>query len=188
MVVSTPTSGWFTCGGERGPGIAVALGLAKWVARRKPHVGYLFDFNSGHELMGIGVRRFLAELAPKPAEVRCWLHLGANIATYDFERNSPVYRPVANNSKYRLPCSNEAMLPALSTAFADMPQVKPTVGPGIGELIAFIQQGYRAFGMFGGRHYYFHNPGDGPQTTAPELLQPVAACLAEALEAFEKET
>ena len=186
IVVSTPTSGWFTCGGERGPGIAIALALARWVAQRRPQTGYLFDFNSGHELMGIGARRFLAELAPKPEEVRSWLHLGANIATYDFERNSPVYRPVANPSKYRLPCSHEAMLPMLNAAFADMPQVKPAVGPGIGELTAFVAQGYRAFGVFGGRHYYFHNPGDGPQTTAPELLEPVASCLAKALETVEK--
>ncbi|MCH7749719.1 MAG: hypothetical protein IH939_16655 [Acidobacteria bacterium] len=29
-VISTPSSGWFTCAGERGPGIAALLALAEW--------------------------------------------------------------------------------------------------------------------------------------------------------------
>jgi hypothetical protein len=187
IVVSTPISGWFTCGGERGPGIAIALGLARWVGVRQPEANYLFDFNSGHELTGIGARRFLASQAPKPPDVRCWLHLGANIATYDWEREASGYKPRPNPVKYQVQSSDAALLPVVKQAFSTMPLIEPYVGPGIGELTAFIQEGYRAFGMFGGRHYYFHNPGDGPQTTSPELLEPVARCLAKALEAIEME-
>src|SRR5262245_26830435 len=34
VVVSTPQSGWFRCAGERGPGIALFLGLARWAKGR----------------------------------------------------------------------------------------------------------------------------------------------------------
>lgn len=32
VVVSTPINGWFTCGGERGSGVAIWLSLARWAA------------------------------------------------------------------------------------------------------------------------------------------------------------
>ena len=185
IVVSTPMSGWFTCGGERGPGVAVALALAQWVAQRRPKTGYLFDFNSGHELNGAGARRFLASGAPKPAQVRCWFHLGANIATFDWERDTREYNRHANPEKYRVTCSDGELLSILNTAFSTLPQVKPYVGIGIGELVAFFEAGYRGFGFFGGRHYFFHNPGDRAHTTAPELLEPLALAAISALEAIE---
>lgn len=38
LAVSTPTSGWFNCGGERGPGIAVFLSLVSWLPKYVRHV------------------------------------------------------------------------------------------------------------------------------------------------------
>ena len=35
IVVTTPISGWFGCGGERGPGVALFLGLARWIGRQE---------------------------------------------------------------------------------------------------------------------------------------------------------
>jgi len=185
IVVSTPSSGWFTCGGERGPGIAITLALARWVGERKPKISYMFDFNSGHELMGLGALAFVREQAPKPADVRNWLHLGANIATFDWERYAPGYQPKPNPGKYVVQCSNEKLLPLISDAFSNIPEVKPVVGSGVGELIAFIREGYDAWGIMGGRHYYFHNPSDGPQTTSPQLLENVTRSLVRALEMIE---
>src|SRR5262249_16889843 len=42
IVISTPQSGWFRCAAERGPGIALFLGLARWAAKRSSGPGFLF--------------------------------------------------------------------------------------------------------------------------------------------------
>ncbi len=56
IVISTPRTGWFVCGGERGPGIAYLLALAEWAARRRAEVGFLFVATAGHELDHLGMR------------------------------------------------------------------------------------------------------------------------------------
>ena len=33
VIITTPSSGWFQCSGERGPGVALFLGLARWAAK-----------------------------------------------------------------------------------------------------------------------------------------------------------
>ncbi|MBW1813842.1 MAG: hypothetical protein JRJ39_09260, partial [Deltaproteobacteria bacterium] len=50
IVVTTPSSGWFSCGGERGPGVALFLGLARWAANMNTKHSLIFIANSGHEL------------------------------------------------------------------------------------------------------------------------------------------
>jgi hypothetical protein len=186
IVVSTPKSGWFTCGGERGPGIAIVLALARWIGQRKPEVNYLLDFNTGHELHNLGTRRFLAEAAPRPERVRFWLHFGANIATWSYEQTTTGLRQFADPAKYPVVASHEEILPLVKNAFSHIPSVKPRVGAGIGEFSPVIEAGYRGFGVYGGPYRYFHCPNDGPQGTAPELLEPVMAAVIHALEAIEK--
>jgi hypothetical protein len=78
IVVSTPQSGWFRCAGERGPGIAMFLGLARWASKRPSGPSFLFVSTSGHELGGLGMLAFLKELAPPPEQVLGWIHLGAH--------------------------------------------------------------------------------------------------------------
>ena len=34
VIISTPQSGWFNCGGERGPGIAMSRALAAWAIKQ----------------------------------------------------------------------------------------------------------------------------------------------------------
>ena len=47
IIVTTPISGWFTCAGERGTGLAVALALATELAEQRP---VLFVGTTGHEI------------------------------------------------------------------------------------------------------------------------------------------
>ena len=42
VIISTPQSGWFTCGGERGPGIAMSRALAVWAIKQDLPVRWLF--------------------------------------------------------------------------------------------------------------------------------------------------
>jgi hypothetical protein len=84
-----------------------------------------------------------------------------------------------------VPCGNEDILSVVTDAFATVPGVKPYVGTGIGELGPVFDAGYDGFGVYGGPYRYFHTPNDGPQGTAPELLEPVASALTLALARIE---
>jgi len=185
IIISTPKSGWFHCGGERGSGVALSLALARWVGQRQPQTGYWFDFNSGHELNNLGTKHFLKDLAPPPDQVRCWLHLGANIATWNWQESATGLQRRAEPEKYITRCGSDDLLSLVTEAFADIPGVKPDVGPGVGELIPVLEAGYRGFGVYGGHYRFFHTPTDGPHGTAPELLEPVALALIKTLESIE---
>ncbi len=185
IVISTPKSGWFHCGGERGPGVALSLALARWVGQRQPRVSYWFDFNSGHERFNLGTRMFLKEVAPPPSQVRCWLHLGANIATWSWEETAAGLQRRTEPEKYIIRCGSDDILPLITEAFADIPWVKPMAGPDVSEFGPVLEAGYRGFGVYGGPYRFFHAPTDGPHGTSPELLQPIALALTKALESVE---
>ncbi|HUV43785.1 MAG TPA: hypothetical protein VMW13_03030 [Dehalococcoidales bacterium] len=188
IVISTPKSGWFTCAGERGPGVALSLALARWASERNSNVSYLFDANTGHETGGTGIMRFIEELAPSPDRTLAWIHLGANIATWDWEETTGDLVKRARPEDYRVVCSSEELLPLLNTALAELPGLEPRAGRGIGEMREVIRMGYRGFGVNGGPYRYFHTPEDVPEVgTAPELLEPMAAALVRALELLESE-
>ncbi len=58
VIISTPQSGWFTCGGERGPGIAMSRALSEWAAQKNFPVRWLFIATSGHEWTDFGADIF----------------------------------------------------------------------------------------------------------------------------------
>ena len=68
-MLSTPLSGWHACGGERGPGVALLLAIARAFAAdpaRLPNVGTLVLFgDSAHELGDLGAERSLLVTASR---------------------------------------------------------------------------------------------------------------------------
>ena len=86
MVVTTPISGWFVCGGERGPGVALLLGLARQLADAtavstgtEGCFTYHFAGTSAHEFnvaegnLGLVLtKRALERFGLEPANVRVW--------------------------------------------------------------------------------------------------------------------
>jgi hypothetical protein len=178
VIVSTPKSGWFRCAGERGPGIALWLATARAVAARQSNFSYLFTANSGHELDGQGMREFL-KTAPKPADVVCWLHYGAGLATYQWRNERKLSAPDPNRL---LMCSKDVLDP-VAAAFEPL-HLKPQLKPLAGELELVAKLGYRCFGM-AAAHRFHHTEADGPETTGPELLEPVARAFWQTLQAIE---
>ena len=186
IVVTTPSSGWFTCAGERGAGVAYFLGLARWAAASDSQFSYMFIANSGHELDNIGAHHSLDHRAPPVDEVQCWIHLGASIATRDWKvtDHGPEPLPLVNTVGNLVGTPN--LLPVLSKAFEGVEGYQPRSGEPIrGELRHFVNSGYTTFGFFGG-HFYFHTPVDTPATTSPELLAPVGAALVRTMGLLEK--
>jgi hypothetical protein len=94
IIISTPKSGWFRCAGERGSGIAIWLGLARWLASSTDQ-NLIVVAASGHEFDGYGAHYFSQTLAPKPSDTKLWVAIGSNVAAYDFalEDGQMVRRP-----------------------------------------------------------------------------------------------
>jgi len=184
IVVSTPQSGWFRCAGERGPGIALFLGLARWASRRPSGASFLFVSTSGHELGGLGMRAFLKELAPTADRVLCWIHLGAGIATYAWEETATGPKRLQEPDSRRTLMSSPDLVPLLTTTFAGLAGLTPTVDRAVGEFEFMLKAGYRTFGI-AAAHRFHHIPADSPETTGPEILEPVGRALVKTLEAIE---
>jgi len=178
IVITTPLTGWYTCAGERGPGVALFVGLARWLADQDLPSSVMFLGNAGHELDHLGAGNTLEHNAPKPEEVKAWIHLGASIGTRDIQSNDAgelVLSDEANAIGNLV--ATEALLPQVTEAFSNVSFLKPrSTEPINGELRDFINAGYNAFGFFGGC-YYFHTPYDTDVSTTPELLDQVATAL-----------
>jgi hypothetical protein len=180
VIVSTPSSGWFHCAGERGPGVAIWLALARIIGKASPQgVRFTFVASSGHELDGVGMHHFLQEMAPPPERVTSWLHLGAGIATYGYDG---VRRLDTVSTSRRLMTNDPALMPALEARFAGLPGLKPmlTKTP-VGEMSYMAEHGYKCWGIAGASPLH-HMPGDLPErATGPDILEPVARAIAGAM-------
>lgn len=184
IVISTPQSGWFRCAGERGPGIALFLALARWASRRQTKPSYLFVSTSAHELGGQGMKHFQDKLAPPAATVTAWLHLGAGIATYLWEETATGLRKLRQaDSRRYLMCSAD-LESMLATTFAGHAGLTPVVGRPVGEMEFIIKRGYSSFGIAAG-HRFHHTPADSPEMTDSSLLEPVAQSIVRTLETIE---
>ena len=185
IVVSTPSSGWFTVAGERGPGVAMLLALAEWVGARTDGLNYLFLATSGHELDYLGARLFHeAHLAPPPERTRAWLHIGAQIATPPWEERDGVLQPTERVVAGTLQAT-EALAAPLRDAFAHLPMYTLRTDTRIGEFRDLVEHGYRGLGIVGGSNPWFHVPGDDPRGVHAETLAEVTSAMAAALLAVE---
>ena len=180
VVISTPISGWFRTGGERGPGIAVWLGLAEWVhANNEKLKDYTFVFigNSGHELDNLGARVFVEKAAPKPEDTRLWIHLGAAVAVraWKEETGKWVLADSVDTNRHiyyaeSVAASFEKTFDALQAKKAKgTEQNKETVKPG-GEGIVYKQHGYKNLVSIAYVHRLHHVKTDDEQSTSPTLL------------------
>jgi len=180
LVASTPKSGWFHCAGERGSGIAIWLGLARWLAATEMNVVLLAA--SGHEFDGYGGAQFAKTLAPKPADTALWVHIGANVALYDFALEDGRIVRLPSTPTQRLLAVSEILLPAATKAFAGQVGYAQPIDidkrPAPGEIAHFQQLGYGPLVGMVAASPVFHTRRDLPDVTGPELLEPVARGLA----------
>lgn len=181
LVVSTPKSGWFTCAGERGSGIAIWLGLARHLAARRDR-NLVFVAASGHEFDGYGGHLFAEKLAPAPAEARGWVHIGANVASYDFALKDGRIVRLDHPQAARLLAVSDALVPAARSAFAGQLSYETPrdidVQPAGGEITAYQRMGYKPLvGILGG-HPLHHTRRDLADVTDAPALEPVARGLA----------
>jgi hypothetical protein len=175
IVVSTPISGWFTCGGERGPGIATWLALARWAALQKLPYTFIFTGNSGHELGGWGAKAFLDGGAPPVDKTKLWVHLGAGIATLSWKSTpSGLVRENTvdvNRNFFYSASVKSSFEPSFKKLAGNKWEIKQKAG---GELIYVIDKGYTNVAGAAYSHPYFHMKSDDATKTSPEILEEVA--------------
>lgn len=190
IVVSTPISGWFGCGGERGPGIAFWRALAARLPGLMPERRLIFIANSGHEIDGVGAREALHDAVPAIADVAVWAHLGAGMATYEWRKTNGGLERIDDgpDPERYLVTGTRSFLPALERAFAGQPGLEAPAAvqaeEAFGETRVFLAEGYRRlFGVFAS-HDLHHTPIDTAESTGPDLLAPVAAGVEQAVRSF----
>jgi hypothetical protein len=176
LVISTPSSGWFTCAGERGAGLAIFLRLARELPRltRRPLV---FLCTSGHEIEGAGSEHALARGLPRPERVEAWFHIGANVAGAQVaigKRGAVVTRgdPIADRGTR----ASARLVARAQAAFASVPGFRNVAlidaAGAVGDIVTYVRAGYTQIAGIVGSHPLHHTRLDRPRNaTTPELLQ-----------------
>jgi len=168
IVISTPLTGWFRCGAERGPGIALLFRLAKVLATAPCPVVLLGA--GAHELGHLGMQHLVGR-APSPDQTALWLHLGASLAAVAldqrYDRPRLQYATVSSNMAGRaglaLPADFWTRLPA-------GPQAP-------GETGDVIRAGHQTVIGLAGSFPGFHTPGDDGRAIDYEALEVLALAL-----------
>jgi len=186
LVISTPRSGWFTCAGERGSGVAAWLQLVAWASKAKLPVNLALVATSGHEYEYAGGEQFIEHWAPKPADTALWVHLGANVAARDWHERVNQMLPLPSADPQRNLLVSSPLLAASKAAFAGLPGLEATYEAdpkhAAGELASILKAGYEpVMGVFGS-HRYHHARNDDLRCVSPALIAPVAEAFAKVIE------
>ncbi|MCM8731642.1 hypothetical protein ACFO8O_11805 [Hephaestia sp. GCM10023244] len=179
LAVSTPRSGWFTCAGERGGGIAAWLHLARWASRNAPDHDLAFICNTGHEYEYLGAEESLQKIAPKPHETAFWLHLGANLAARDWHDAVGTRAPLPGTDSQRYLVVSPPLLPAARAEFAGLTGLEAPYSSdqlSAGELTGIIAAGYRSVaGVFGIHRFHHVAEDDAHCLSARAVAHTIAA-------------
>ena len=181
IVITTPRNGWFLSGGERGSGIAVALGLADWIRKNRPEIPVRLAFTSHHELGGAGMKKVLTDPAFAEDRVKLWVHLGANIATREpVVRDGRLSFTPGPNAQRGIGVS-APLVADLQRAFAGRDPIRidslADTRP-VGEMALIARGGdYPLVGVVGYQLTH-HTRLDTAESTSPQTLAPMAEALA----------
>ena len=178
LVVSTPRSGWFGCVGERGPGVAIWLALARWAGAALPDHDLLFLCTSGHEYENQGIREFVGGGFPSPDATSLWVTIGANAAARDWHDLAGGLAPLPSVDPQRFLVASPELMPHARAAFAGQPGLESPYSTEFGahgELAPVLEAGYRRVAGVLGVHRFHHSPKDGPVCVFAPLIPPVTA-------------
>jgi hypothetical protein len=183
IILSTPRNGWFAAGGERGPGLAIMLGLARWLREVHPDVRVRLVASSHHELGGLGMESVLHRLDPKE-DIALWVHLGANIATREAEAGTHgLIWGDASNAR-RGVAASPAIVDVTRQAFAKVPGITVSAldpGSAVGEAALIARAGSFPTVAIVGYQLAHHTRLDDARATLPTILEPTASALADLL-------
>ncbi len=166
IVLSTPLTGWFACGGERGSGIALWLRMAQALAQSDRPV--LMLGTGSHEVGHLGMAHALSHGAPSPNEVALWFHFGASLAATKLDTH---YRFKTPQYLVGLPTSESW---AKSALLKHLPLYVAGNSATHGEAGQVIGAGHQRFVGISGFFPGFHTPADDGQSVDYEKLEDIA--------------
>ena len=187
LVVSTPGSGWTDCAGERGPGLAIWLALAEWMPRAFADHSLLFVCNSGHEYENLGASHIVEEVGPPVADTDFWLHLGANVATRDYQEMPGRLLPLPSADPFRFLITSAAFVDRARMIFKGLPGLEmayPSAQGTAGELSEVVRAGYPHHAGIFGAHRHHHAATDDMSVVAPQPLAATALAVRDFLTAI----
>jgi hypothetical protein len=147
----------------------------------QPNVNVVFVATAGHEVGHGGMEIFLHNNPPPPERTLAWIHIGASIACYDFQKGADGKWITDKKLELRRLLTSSASTAALTdAAFKDQPfnRAITTDKAPPGELREVWGAKYQNFFGIAAGHRFFHNPTDSVAVTGPEILEPVARGLA----------
>ncbi len=170
LVLGTPLTGWFTCAGERGTGIAVLLELVE----RFAHLPLLVVATAAHEFDNEGLERWFAGW---DGAARAVVHVGAAVASEEPDPDGGRRLASTRMARIRGAGHADAMVEALGdaryTTFVDPEQ---WLGEG-----AVWQRRPMPILSLSGAGPWFHTPEDLPEaSTSPEALAVAADAVSRA--------
>ncbi len=163
LVVSSPRSGWFSCAGERGPGVAVWLALARHLAKSKAKYNLAFISTSGHEFENFGTEILAQADLPKSDKTQLWLHLGAGFAANDWFELGVKLSKLNNVDAQRILYSSPNFKDICTKNFknqAGLEIVREASAKAAGEAGKIVENGYGNIIAFAGAHRFHHSPHD----------------------------
>ena len=185
LVVSTPRSGWFTCAGERGGGIAAWLHIARWASKALPDYDLAFVCNSGHEYQHLGAEELLQKVAPKPGETAFWFHLGANLAARDWHDVVGPRKPLPGTDSQRYLVVSPALVPLARNAFTGLAGLEAPYRSdelSAGELSNIIAAGYEQVAGVFGNHRFHHVKDDDENCVSADAVSATILAFRQLLE------
>jgi hypothetical protein len=186
IIISTPQSGWFTCGGERGPGIAMTLALSEWAAQRDFPVRFLFIATSGHEWADFGAHLFHEAQAPDPGDTALWFHLGAAFGARAWQETPQGLQPLDTPNPNRALMVTPDLMPIAQQAFAGHAMIErplaADVRTALGEYRLVLEERYPSGAGFWGWNAHFHTPSDSSASTTGAIMEPIVRAIAQVIE------
>jgi hypothetical protein len=179
VVISTPLTGWFECGAERGPGIALWLRIATQLSTVKNPV--LLLGTGSHEVGHFGMEHVFThakQAPPKPDDVALWLHFGASLAATKLDAAFKFKSPQA------LIARPGSMATAKQYLSAHLPIYVPGNTTTLGEAGQVIGAGYENFIGMSGFFPGFHTVEDKGQAVDIEALEKLADASTKLVSAF----
>jgi len=154
LVIMTPRSGWWSCAGERGGGIACWLELMRAIHREKPARDIIFIASSGHELGQLGIEIHCERRPELIKGCLAWIHFGANVGA----AQDPGNTIQASDDEME-----KTMAESLTAAALSIDRRVPR-GTAPGGEAGVIHRGGGRYMSIIGRNALFHNRADrGPQ-------------------------
>jgi len=189
IVIGTPSSGFDEAASERGAGVAILLGLARYYAglplAERPET-VVFGVFSGHEL-GVGIPTFAGQHPGWFAQsTDAYIGLGASIAArqfYELPDGTVVSYPFGDLSRDLYVSENPLLEPIVQRDFLPaqpLGSIPPAAFDPGEQQLPYID-GIPIVAI-SGASYYFHTAGDTPSGVSPQLLSVSARAFASVID------